>query len=330
MCVIQASKNTAITKDQIEAGFTDNKYGSGVAWIDFLAKGGPVVRWKKGIETAQEVVDLVATLKPPYVVHHRLPTEDLDDIELTHPFPIDADASDALEGSTKGLLLFHNGKWAGWRKEAFDTCKAFGVKLPKGIWSDTRTMAWMAHHYGEEALQLIDEKALVFGLNPDGTVHFELFGINKFKDDHQNQDKRWNFKGNADTGDGIWFSNSKWEKHLPKVHTNLRDIKNHKQHSGGFGGDRRTSPNFQPNGESGTVGQGVSGGPLEQNQVEGCEAPAALRPGESRKLIDDPILKAAMAKVHQDQDALQWAMQINPKHYTSRTIGFLGRKEQVH
>lgn len=321
MCVIQATENSVITSDVLEAGYKENPWGTGVAWIDKDESGAPLVRWRKGMTDIEEVKKLVATLKPPYVVHHRIPTEGLDDLELTHPFPISAGVENFFDGETKGLLLFHNGGWGEWRRWSMDTCKAMATKLPKGMLSDSRMMAWHAYHYGEEILQLINEKVLVFGLNDDGTVHFQIYGM-----DRQNG---WNFKGDRQTVTGVWYSNDRWEKNLPKVYTNLRDIVKNR---GGNGGDRHQT-SFRPEGDAIVGSRGVSGRNDSQESVEGSEKTVHLGSvqGGSEKLANNPEFLAKLVKVHPSQDELAWAMQLNPKKFGHRRVaGFLASATIVH
>ena len=312
-----ASETTKVSKEQIEAGFKENPWGAGVAWID-KDKDGPLVRWKKGIATVEEVLDVYKTIKEgtPYVLHFRIPTEGLEDIELTHPFPISATADATFEGTTRELVLFHNGGWSDWRPYSLNTCGRFGAKLPKGMLNDSRMLAWNAYHYGESVLQLINEKVIVFGLNEDGTVHFELYGMDK-----QNG---WNFKGDRQTAQGIWFSNDRWEKHIPKaasppVVRNLRDIK---RLTGGHGGDRPQG-GFRPEGQSGDVGYRLPGREPDKDKVEGSQAPTGGGPESDGKLAHSKKLIEQMAMVHQDPDQLAWALQFNPKKYTRRTAGFI-------
>ena len=331
MCVIAASENTLMNKDQVVAGFKENPYGAGVAWID-KDKAGPLVRWKKGIMNPDEVWDIVKDIKPgtPYVVHFRIPTEGLDDIEGTHPFPIDDAASTAFEGTTRGSVLFHNGSWSVWRTMTLDTCTKKGVRLPKGMLTDSRMMAWAAHHYGEEVLQLINEKAVVLGINEDGTTHFQMYGENKTNN--------WTFKGDREKFDengspvGIWFSNDRWEKHMPKAPytqiTHLRDIK---RIVGGSGGDRHQGTFRTANQQHRNGGSSVSGRSVEQEEMESRETPPVTGPGTDGKLATSPVFRAQMAKVHPESDDLAWAMQYNPKKFNRRVAGFVASaNHQVH
>lgn len=332
MCVIIASENTPIPEDHIRAGWKENPWGGGVAWIEADSKGKLEVRFKKGISNVEDLVKLVGTLSPPYVVHMRIPTEGLDDIELTHPFLIDAEATSVWEGTTKSTLLFHNGKWDDWKKESWITANQRGLKLPSnGLLNDSRMMAWHAFHVGETILQLIDRKALVFGLEPDGkTVRFQLYGPRLDKSSHDERIKHgWNFKGDETTAVGVHYSNDKWEKHLEKprvepIHKPIASIRDIQRSISGHGGDRNPDKNFQPGGQLGPRGGVLPGREPKQEQVEGRAEAAQARAEPDGRLINDPSLRRRFAAVHNDDPwALENALRINPANLTRRVIGYL-------
>lgn len=321
MCVIMASETTRVTKDQLESGFKENPWGAGIAWID-KDKDGPLVRWKKGIATAAEAWDLFQSIpeKSPYVLHFRIPTEGLSDMELNHPFGIDAAATSEFEGTTRGTLLFHNGGMGDWRLRAMEICRTFATKLPKGLLSDSRIIAWMAHWYGEEVLQIVNEKVVAFGL-VDGAPYLQYYGMDK-----QNG---WNFIGDRDKDIGVWCSNDRWEKHMPKpaptpgTYPTLKEIK------AGRGGDQRPGAgSFQPSGQPGAGRTCLPSG-SQQEQVEGCEATVHPRPEPDGKLVNDPAFIAKLATVHPETDQLAWALQLNPKKYTRRSAGFIASATQT-
>lgn len=332
MCVIMTSLNQKPTNDQLEAGWKQNPWGAGVAWIDRSNPKKPVTRWKKGILDVEDVKQLVASIPgPEIVVHFRIPTEGLEDIELTHPFPIDATAANLFEGSTPGKVLFHNGGWAGWRPFTLKSCARWGQRLPKGMLNDSRMMAWNAHLYGEEVLQLINERAIVFGLNEDGSTYFQMYGPEK----QGYATSGWYFIGDRQTENGVWFSNDLWEKHLPKAapephrYTTLRDIKtqqNARKDAAALGGDRH-DPSFRPI----VIGGGrihVSGRDAEQEQVEGSEADTGSRSesvGKSPSALNhSPAFVAAMRRVHgDDPEKLARALALTPETATRRTIGYI-------
>src|SRR3990167_4580457 len=122
--------------------FSANDHGGGVAWRE-----GGLVHWKKGLDEA-EMQEFVAALPLPFVAHFRIASCGAKSKELCHPFPVSKDASLALEGTTKGYVLFHNGHWAEWKPFTKETALKMGRPLPTGQWSDTRAMAWAAHNYG--------------------------------------------------------------------------------------------------------------------------------------------------------------------------------------
>lgn len=336
MCVIMASQNTPISEAHIRAGWKENPWGAGLAWIETAPDGTLTVRFKKGITSVDDLVKLVGTLTPPYVVHMRIPTEGLNDIELTHPFLIDAQATSAWEGTTTGTLLFHNGKWDDWKSASWNTANQRNLRLPdNGLLNDSRMMAWHAYHCGETILQLIDRKALVFGLEPDGkTIRFELYGPQLDKTSHDERIKHgWNFKGDTDTLVGVHYSNDKWEKHIqvakpdPKPVVSLGEIR---KLIAGRGGDRPTDPSFQPSGQHCASSTGLLGRLPIEKQVEGRPEAVQERTEQTGKLIDSPSLRRRFAAVHNDDpEALTRALKITPANLTRRVIGFLDSPKQL-
>lgn len=164
MCVIIVCQEAKPSRKILEECEETNPFGGGVAWRD-----GDLVRWKKDLK-GNEIEDMVKELPLPFVLHFRIPSTGKSLPELCHPFPIGA-VSNALEGSTKGGVLFHNGTWNTWR---FDTKQAVitqRAKMPAGHWSDTRAMAWMVGIYGLGFLELLDERVVVFG-----TTGLRMFG----------------------------------------------------------------------------------------------------------------------------------------------------------
>lgn len=141
-----------------------NPAGGGIAWV---AKNG--VYFRKGL-TAEEIFELQKPLVPPYQIHFRIPTTGGSDKRLCHPFPVNKTASLELDGYAKATLM-HNGHWGSWKDALL--CNLVG-KFPAAPWSDTRAMAYLAHHYDPEILDLIDEKVCM--LFADGSYRF--FGKN--------------------------------------------------------------------------------------------------------------------------------------------------------
>lgn len=184
MCVIALAAKERLTTEQIAKMYGANPHGAGVAWRD-----GAEVRWKKGLDL-EEAIRVIKDLPMPYVAHFRIPSCGGPSKLLTHPFPIARDVPLALEGSTTGFVLFHNGHWGTWKTTMLDASVRGNGEIPIGKWSDSRAMAWMAAHYGIGMLEFIDEKAIAFG--PE---QLELFSANSW----------------SKVGDGIWVSNKGWE-----------------------------------------------------------------------------------------------------------------------
>lgn len=325
MCVIMASETTKPTEDMLRAAEKQNPWGGGVAWREKDKHGKTWVKWEKGIVNVDDVIKLVAKLPPPIVVHFRIPTEGLEDISLTHPFPITRGVELAFSGTTDQSVLFHNGKWDEWRKFSLDTVLKAKVKLPEGQFSDSRMMAWNAFIFGEGILQLINEKAIVFG--PE---RIQIFGV-KDKD-------AWDCK------DGVWCSNDKWEHHLPKKVVPITQFKGKPNNQitdprvdmiGGSGGSRRPNPTFRTDRQLGPSSEVIFEGELEQGKVEGRQETTQSRLEKDRErvvlasgdgwttlgprpLIDDPEFLKEYEKLH-GNDA-DWVRALNPKRYRSAVV----------
>jgi hypothetical protein len=172
MCVVIVAKNNRPDQETLEAGAWSNPQGAGVAWFETNAVGELGVKWEKGITDVSDVIKLAEELPLPYVVHFRIATAGGDDALLTHPFPVSKNAGLAFTGSAK-RVLFHNGHWPQWEatmaKLALQQC----VAVPKGVWSDTRAMAWITAHIGELALKALGEKVALMDAD---TKEIRLYG----------------------------------------------------------------------------------------------------------------------------------------------------------
>lgn len=199
MCVIFIAETRRPTEVMVDKAYFQNNAGAGIAWRD-----SGYVKWEKGIDLAK-VQDLVTKLPMPFVVHFRIPTEGGKRVQLCHPFPIEKTAPLDLKGRTKGMVLFHNGHWAEWRKVVLDTLARFpAAVLPPGKWSDSRAIAWCAAYYGYNVLELINEKAVAFG---PGQNDLDAAGSG------------WSL---IDEQPGLWASNRVWEFRNNNHFDNLR------------------------------------------------------------------------------------------------------------
>lgn len=159
MCVIFVIQKTRPTDQMVKDAWARNDQGGGVAWRE--KKTGNVI-WKKGLNQ-DEMRGMCAALPLPFVAHFRIASANLSkSFELNHPFPVRDDVSVALEGRTKGAVLFHNGTWTEWQRITLETAVRMGKKLPVGKWSDTRAMAFCANAYGPGFLDFLKERSVYF------------------------------------------------------------------------------------------------------------------------------------------------------------------------
>ena len=140
------------SKETLLACEKANQHGGGIAWTDPDKR---IVRWKKGI-TAEEIYEITQQVKPPGLIHFRISTAGGVVPELCHPFPVTKESSLALEGTAHQVMI-HNGHFSKW-DEILLLKMPPGKKLPSGSLSDSRAMAWLASHYGQNFFLLTGEK----------------------------------------------------------------------------------------------------------------------------------------------------------------------------
>ncbi len=156
ICVIFSTFGTDPPDEIIREGARRNTDGAGVAWQD-THDGVAVVRWRKGITDVEEVIEMVRQGMPhPYMIHFRKKSSGEIDPSLTHPFPLEDDVPLALEGYTTRGVLAHNGTWVSWERECAPVVFGLGRRLPHGLWSDSRMLAYAAAHFGPTALHFLD------------------------------------------------------------------------------------------------------------------------------------------------------------------------------
>jgi len=143
-----------------------NPDGAGIAWID---KSRNIIRWQKGL-SAVEIFRLASELPRPLLIHFRFATQGGKSLELNHPFPISRFAQTDKIGCANAVLA-HNGNWLKWQEIVTQMCIRKNIEKPKGLWSDSRAIAWIAYLAGRSVLDVIGEK--VCALTPKG---MEFFG----------------------------------------------------------------------------------------------------------------------------------------------------------
>ena len=170
MCVIMLVTNDKIrpTRVMVEKAFEYNGDGVGFAYREGNTRENREVVWKKGFEEKdlEEVFKLSQELPVPYVVHFRAAS--IGDIckQLTHPFPVDVNTGLAIQGKTKGYVLFHNGHWSSWNDKLLEVSIKSANRLPRGKWSDSRAMAWLSSVIGDGFMEFLPEqKGVLFGPN---------------------------------------------------------------------------------------------------------------------------------------------------------------------
>ena len=163
MCVIMIVSKNRPSEKMVAGAYKTNDHGAGIAWREKAGDGKtPIVRWKKGLKE-DEMQKLCKDLPLPYIAHFRIASCGGQNPLLCHPFPVSKEVDLALEGQTKGYVLFHNGHWGEWKFFCRETALKTGNKIPNGPWSDSRAMAWAAHNFGIGILEMIDEKSVAFG-----------------------------------------------------------------------------------------------------------------------------------------------------------------------
>ena len=137
--------------DVLEAGAEQNPDGIGIAFPD-----GDKVQWFKGITLEQ--LKGFRNQATKGLIHFRLASVGPAIPQLCHPFPVSKTTSLKLEGRSD-MALAHNGHWSTWRARLLDGTRH--AVLPRGVFSDTRAMAFLAGIHGIRYLELLDEKVLV-------------------------------------------------------------------------------------------------------------------------------------------------------------------------
>lgn len=169
MCVILWVNKDRPTPEMVERAYEHNDDGGGVAWRTTNDRGEAVVEWKKGLGV-EEMKGFAETLPIPFIMHFRIASIGGIRSSLTHPFPIGRNASLALQGQTKGHVLFHNGTWKEWNEKCLKATEQKWedgpVQIPIGRWSDTRALAWLCAIHGIGYMEFYPEqKGIIFGPN---------------------------------------------------------------------------------------------------------------------------------------------------------------------
>lgn len=207
MCVIFACFEKWPSWRLLEQGAERNPDGLGVTWWNPDEKK---VHWVKGLKS--DVDELKRVMKDikyyPAAIHFRIASVGGVRKDLTHPFLLDQTAPLALEGSTTGSVLMHNGHWNAWDNTIRDFCLRHKVPMPAGAWSDSRALAFIASFLGPHILPFLDDRDRMFVLPSDG--RWSTYG-------------HWTDPEKEHEETGFWISNNllsgpRAHKSFPKVH----------------------------------------------------------------------------------------------------------------
>lgn len=185
MCVIMLIDKVRPTPTMVEKAWARNDDGGGLAWREKNKDGITEVLWKKGLEGAdglEEMHELISKLPLPFVAHFRVASCGGIRQSLTHPFQVDKKSSLALEGHTRGHVLFHNGDWKGWAEVARTAAINSGTHIPTGRWSDSRAMAWLCAIYGPGFMEFLPEQKGVYFGPHDYEIYTGTSGWDKVND----------------------------------------------------------------------------------------------------------------------------------------------------
>lgn len=188
MCVIAIVNEKRPTPGDLAGMWEANPSGAGIAWRE-----GGKVHWAKGLKL-DEITAMVAEKPLPLVVHFRIPSCGGTSPGLTHPFPVERSASLQLRGVIDGEVLFHNGHWNAFNDVGMRFAASARLRVPRGPWSDSRTMAYIAAFLGPSFIDWIDQKVVIFG-----TETIEVF-----------QSSGWT------KYDGFLTSNTYWYSRVPR------------------------------------------------------------------------------------------------------------------
>lgn len=175
MCVIYVCNSAQPDEKELARGARCNTDGAGVAWLH-----EEKVRFIKGLKSdPDEVMKVLEKEKVeyPFIIHFRWTSIGASTPEFTHPFPLSNDVPFDLEGETD-RVFFQNGTWKEWDDILRDTILYNShLKCPEGSWSDTRALAFLAHHKGTDILNFLGGDSRMVVLNSrasgeDSDFHF--------------------------------------------------------------------------------------------------------------------------------------------------------------
>ncbi len=175
MCVILALETQkeldSLTLEILKSAELTNPDGNGYATLI----NGRVI-FEKGI-SMKSIWEKIQSGKiiSPCIIHARITSMGKTTPELCHPFIINEDSQNNMKGILKDneTAVFHNGTMSDYKDLVLQTALGAGRKLPTGLMSDTRGIAYCLYSLGVEALEYIDT-----GFNKFATLNSK--GLKKY------------------------------------------------------------------------------------------------------------------------------------------------------
>lgn len=153
MCLIVWAESARPEPKYLMNAVKQHPHGVGVAW-----KEEGRLRFKKDF-THDEMLEFAATMPLGYIMHFRKASVGGLDANLIHPFIVSKTSPIMSEGDATALL-FHNGHWPNWNNVILNHLTRHNI-LPKGVWSDTRAIAYLTAFHGVELLKMLPGKFIV-------------------------------------------------------------------------------------------------------------------------------------------------------------------------
>jgi hypothetical protein len=164
------------TPTELSAAASDNPDGWGVAFLGNSGNGkrSSAVYWRKGAgkPRVDQLHKLLLAVGPPALLHFRLATVGKVGAELAHPFPLDVGVPLATHGTSRRGALVHNGHWGDWINSYIPCAVSASAsrKIPGGLWSDTRWIAWVTSQIGTDWLENLRGQQKIAILTASGEI----------------------------------------------------------------------------------------------------------------------------------------------------------------
>lgn len=210
MCVIICVEQGKFpSKATLKDAQSTNSHGGSIAWLN---KDG-TKSYKKNIKAKEISYIINNELIPNHIttaiIHFRIASVGGVTPSLCHPFEITSSVNLNMERyNTNVDLLFHNGTWSDYEHELIRYIKTkTNVSIPKGLYSDSRIMAYLAKKKGiDELFKLLkgtSDKVAI--LTSTGIIKH---GVNWCMVDDVSCSNNY-FKGRLAFGEYDW---SKWDR----------------------------------------------------------------------------------------------------------------------